>query len=188
MERASAITVGAFSLIPSHKGIYFPLSGQTEQMTLNSVVGSPRSVPQRMRPRTPTLPSVTCNAEVSSQSFRQRRCRQMKYDELQDGMRRTRLQNASEEYLSKREELRILEIESMKLRERVAELRRKLPQGPVVKDYVFTEGPSDLNVGDSPTRTIRLSELFTAPDRSLVIYQFMYGKRQKNPCPMCTLM
>jgi predicted dithiol-disulfide oxidoreductase (DUF899 family) len=34
---------------------------------------------------------------------------------------------------------------------------------------------------------VRLSELFTAPDRSLVIYHFMYGKRQTNPCPMCTL-
>jgi predicted dithiol-disulfide oxidoreductase (DUF899 family) len=33
---------------------------------------------------------------------------------------------------------------------------------------------------------VRLSELFTAPDRSLVIYQFMYGKKQTRPCPMCT--
>jgi len=33
---------------------------------------------------------------------------------------------------------------------------------------------------------VRLSELFTAPDRSLVIYHFMYGKKQTNPCPMCT--
>jgi predicted dithiol-disulfide oxidoreductase (DUF899 family) len=28
--------------------------------------------------------------------------------------------------------------------------------------------------------------LFTAPGRSVVIYQFMYGKRQKDACPMCT--
>jgi predicted dithiol-disulfide oxidoreductase (DUF899 family) len=33
---------------------------------------------------------------------------------------------------------------------------------------------------------VRLSELFTAPDRSLVIYQMMYGKKQTSPCPMCT--
>lgn len=33
---------------------------------------------------------------------------------------------------------------------------------------------------------MRLSELFTAPDRSLVIYQFMFGKKQATPCPMCT--
>src|SRR5215467_7247047 len=102
-------------------------------------------------------------------------------------MRDTRLGNESEEYLSRREELRSLEIESMKLREQVAEARRRLPQGPEVKDYVFLEGPADLNAGDSPTRTVHLSELFTGSDRSLVIYHFMYGNRQTSPCPMCTL-
>ncbi len=102
-------------------------------------------------------------------------------------MRDTRLAKESKEYLSKREELRLLEIESMKLRERVAEARRKLPQGPAVKDYEFVEGPADLDAGDSPTRSVRLSELFTGSDRSLVIYHFMYGKRQTKPCPMCTL-
>src|SRR5881392_3993172 len=111
----------------------------------------------------------------------------MAQDILEAGTRRTRLQNESDEYLSKREELRLAEIESMKLRERVAELRRQLPPGAVVEDYAFTEGPTDLDAGDIPTRTIRLSQLFTAPDRALVIYQFMYGKRQKSPCPMCTL-
>ena len=35
-------------------------------------------------------------------------------------------------------------------------------------------------------RKVLLSELFTAPDRSLVIYQMMYGEKQANPCPMCT--
>jgi len=107
---------------------------------------------------------------------------------LQDAMRRTRLQNESQEYLSKREELRLAEIESMKLRERVAELRRQLPLGAVVEDYAFIEGPADLDAGDTPVRRVRLSELFTGPDRSLVIYQFMYGKRQTSPCPMCTLL
>jgi predicted dithiol-disulfide oxidoreductase (DUF899 family) len=74
----------------------------------------------------------------------------------------------------------------MKLRERVAELRRQLPRGAVVDDYEFVEGPAELNPGDTPTRKVRLSELFTAPDRSLVIYHFMYGKKQTDPCPMCT--
>jgi predicted dithiol-disulfide oxidoreductase (DUF899 family) len=31
-----------------------------------------------------------------------------------------------------------------------------------------------------------LSELFTAPDRPLVIYHFMFGKKQNVACPMCT--
>lgn len=110
----------------------------------------------------------------------------MALENLQDGKRQTRL-NESDEYIRKREELRLAEIESMKLRERVAELRRQLPQGPIVEDYEFLEGPAERNAGDTPVRKVRLSQLFSAPDRSLVIYQFMYGKKQTNPCPMCTL-
>ncbi len=111
----------------------------------------------------------------------------MAHNDLQDGKRRTRLKNESDEYLSKREELLLAEIESMKLREKVAQLRRELPPGAIVKDYCFLEGPANLNAGDTPTRTVNLSELFTATDRSLVIYHLMYGKRQTKPCPMCTL-
>jgi len=111
----------------------------------------------------------------------------MAHDDLQDGNRRTRLENESDEYLSKREELRIAEIESMKLRERVAQLRRELPRSAIVNDYTFLAGPADLKAGDSPTRTVRLSELFTARDRAVIIYHLMYGKRQTKPCPMCTL-
>jgi predicted dithiol-disulfide oxidoreductase (DUF899 family) len=55
-----------------------------------------------------------------------------------------------------------------------------------MQDYEFIEGPTSLDGGDEPTRTVRLSELFTGPDRPLVIYQMMYGKKQTNPCPMCT--
>jgi predicted dithiol-disulfide oxidoreductase (DUF899 family) len=102
-------------------------------------------------------------------------------------MRDTRLSGESKEYLSKRDELRSLEIESMKLRERVADARRHLPEGPAVKDYAFLEGPPDLSLGDSPTRIVHLSELFTGSGRPLVIYHLMYGKRQTQPCPMCTL-
>ena len=112
----------------------------------------------------------------------------MVHENLQDGMRRTRLQNESGEYLARREKLRLLEIESVGLRELVAALRRQLPQGAIVEDYVFVEGPADLDAGDTPTHAVRLSELFTGPDRSVVIYQFMFGKRQTSPCPMCTLM
>ena len=100
--------------------------------------------------------------------------------------RQTNLPNESEEYLSKREELRRAEIELMSQRERVAELRRQLPKGPAVEDYVFEEVPVKLDEGDKPIRTVRLSQLFTGPDRSVVIYQFMYGKKQTKPCPMCT--
>jgi predicted dithiol-disulfide oxidoreductase (DUF899 family) len=107
--------------------------------------------------------------------------------EMIDGTyRQTNLPNESPEYLAKREELRHAEIELMRQRERVAELRRALPPGATIQDYEFLEGPTSLDDGDEPVKTVRLSELFTAPDRSLVIYHFMYGKKQTNPCPMCT--
>jgi predicted dithiol-disulfide oxidoreductase (DUF899 family) len=100
--------------------------------------------------------------------------------------RQTNLTDESSEYLIKREELRLAEIELMRQREQVAELRRNLPEGAPIQDYQFEEGPRDLNAGDTPVRTVRLSELFTTPGRSLVIYHFMFGKKQTRPCPMCT--
>jgi predicted dithiol-disulfide oxidoreductase (DUF899 family) len=110
----------------------------------------------------------------------------MVHEMIDGAYRQTNLPNESAEYLSKREELRQAEIELMKQRERVAELRRTLPKGATIQDYEFLEGPTSLDEGDEPVRSVRLSELFTAPDRSLVIYHFMYGKEQTVPCPMCT--
>ncbi|HTA38246.1 MAG TPA: DUF899 family protein [Candidatus Acidoferrales bacterium] len=101
-------------------------------------------------------------------------------------MQQTNLKNESPAYLAAREELRLAEIEAMRQVERVAELRRRLPPGAIVEDYAFSQGPADLGAGDEP-RTVRLSELFTAPERPLVVYQLMYGKKQTTPCPMCTM-
>jgi predicted dithiol-disulfide oxidoreductase (DUF899 family) len=124
--------------------------------------------------------------------------------------RQTNLSNESAEYLLKREEVRQAEIELMRARERVAELRRVLPKGAEIQDYEFldctlpkgratapitstlpdgrvsAEGPASLAHGDEPVTKVRLSELFTEPDRSLVIYHFMFGKKQTVACPMCT--
>jgi predicted dithiol-disulfide oxidoreductase (DUF899 family) len=100
--------------------------------------------------------------------------------------RQTNLTNESAEYLAAREEVRLAEIELRRVRERVAELRRALPKGAELEDYEFLEGPASLADGDEPVTKIRLSELFTAPDRSLVIYHFMFGKKQTTACPMCT--
>ena len=97
--------------------------------------------------------------------------------------RQTNLPNESEEYLSKREELRRAEIELMNQRERVAELRRRLPKGPAVEDYVFEEVPVQLDEGDKPVRTVRLSQLFTGPDRSVVIYQFIVRQKTNEAMP-----
>src|SRR5205823_14356710 len=100
----------------------------------------------------------------------------MAHETTHDIYRHTNLPNESDEYLSKREELRLAEIELMRQRERVAELRRRLPQGAAIRAYEFEEGPANLDAGDTPIRKVRLSELLTAPNRSLVVYHFMHGK------------
>ena len=107
--------------------------------------------------------------------------------EMIDGTyRQTNLTNESTEYLAAREKVRLAEIELMKARERVAELRRALPKGTELPDYEFLEAPGSLAAGDEPITKVRLSELFTAPERALVIYHLMFGKKQTVPCPMCT--
>src|SRR5262245_48556169 len=108
--------------------------------------------------------------------------------ETSDGMlRHTRLANEPREYLQAREELRLAEMEMFRSIERVAALRRALPAGAEVTDYVFQEGPRDLNGSDGPVGSVRLSELFSAPGRALIVYHFMYGKRNTAACPMCTM-
>ena len=110
----------------------------------------------------------------------------MAHETIVGTYRQTNLPNESPEYLSKREELRLAEIDLMNQREKVATLRRQLPPGAILKDYEFVEGPASLEEGDAAASKVRLSELFTAPNRALVIYQIMYGKKNTTPCPMCT--
>ena len=110
----------------------------------------------------------------------------MAHETIDGTYRQTNLPNESAAYLSKREALRLAEIDLMNQREKVAALRRQLPPGAILEDYEFVEGPTSLDAGDTPTRKVRLSELFTAPNRALVVYQFMYGKKNTTPCPMCT--
>jgi predicted dithiol-disulfide oxidoreductase (DUF899 family) len=43
--------------------------------------------------------------------------------------------------------------------ERVAELRRRLPEGAVVEDYQFAEVPAELGAGDEPDKTVRLDHI-----------------------------
>jgi predicted dithiol-disulfide oxidoreductase (DUF899 family) len=97
------------------------------------------------------------------------------------------LGDESPSYQERREELRLAELAMTEHIERVAALRRMLPDGPPVRDYEFEEGPADLDAGDAPVRTVRLRELFTAPDRPLIVYHLMFGKQQSTACPMCTM-
>ena len=84
----------------------------------------------------------------------------------------------SDEYRAARAELQQAEVALREARRRAAELRRALPHDTEVEDYAFEEAPG---------REVRLSELFTGPDRSLIVYQFMYGGAQTSPCPMCSM-
>src|SRR6185437_8533381 len=136
----------------------------------------------------PCSPDTCASAIAGIRFLYVRRIVHMARKNIQEDMRQTRLPKESEEYVSKREELRLAEIDSVQSRERVAQLRRQLPKGAIVDDYAFIEGPAELDDGDKPTQVVHLSELFTAATRSLVIYHFMYGKRQTSPCPMCTLI
>jgi predicted dithiol-disulfide oxidoreductase (DUF899 family) len=89
------------------------------------------------------------------------------HETIDGTFRQTNLRNEPNDYLAKREELRLAEIELMKQRERVAEMRRALPQGAVIPDYEFLEGPRALDAGDAPIRKVKISELFSAPERPL---------------------
>ncbi len=95
----------------------------------------------------------------------------------------------SAEYRKLRDELLEAEIALKDQRERVAELRRRLPLGaPLPEDYVFEEGPADLE--DDWTdgiREVRLSELFAPGRDSLIVIHLMWAEENERPCPMCNM-
>ena len=97
-----------------------------------------------------------------------------------------KLSNESEQYRKTRAELLKAEMALRDQRERVAELRRGLPLDTRVDDYLFHEGPIDLQQ-DSPISEVRLSELFADPRKPLLVYQYMFGGAQKESCPMCAM-
>lgn len=90
----------------------------------------------------------------------------------------TRFPNETPAYRAARDELLRAESDLRRRTEEVAAMRRRLPLGgPVPEDYAFDAGDG---------RTVRLSELFTLPEASLVLYNFMYGPKMAAACPMCT--
>jgi predicted dithiol-disulfide oxidoreductase (DUF899 family) len=106
----------------------------------------------------------------------------------------------SDEHRAARDRLLDQEIELRRNMEAVAAARRELPPGGVVPtDYIFQGAGAD----GSPT-DVRLSELFAPGRDSLVIYNFMFPRDQRDdrpvpaggktaqlplpeaPCPSCT--
>jgi predicted dithiol-disulfide oxidoreductase (DUF899 family) len=92
------------------------------------------------------------------------------------------------QYRAQRAELLAAEIALKDQIERVAALRRALPLETEVEDYELEEIPAPLAAGDAaPRRRVRLSQLGERPGQSIVLVHFMFGKKQSQPCPMCTL-
>ncbi|HWI35756.1 MAG TPA: DUF899 family protein [Burkholderiales bacterium] len=84
--------------------------------------------------------------------------------------------NESASYRSARKELLEAELALRRQVEKVAAMRRKLPDGgELLQDYVFA----------SESGPVKLSQLFPRGD-ALVAYSFMYAPNMKQACPMCT--
>ncbi len=65
--------------------------------------------------------------------------------------------------------------------EQVARRRRDLPLGGAVpEDYVFEEWMH------GRIHRTKLSDLFAPNKSSLILYSFMYGPNDDEPCPLCT--
>ncbi|MBR0826859.1 DUF899 family protein [Bradyrhizobium manausense] len=89
---------------------------------------------------------------------------------------RTRHPNESADYRRARQALLVEEIELRRQIERVAELRRALPEGgEVTKAYVF----------EGERGQAAFAELF-GDRQTLVVYSYMFGAQREQPCPMCT--
>ncbi|MET0969743.1 MAG: DUF899 family protein [Tardiphaga sp.] len=87
-----------------------------------------------------------------------------------------RFPNESADYRQARRALLVEEIELRRHIERVAELRRALPDGgAVTKDYAF--------VGENGP--VSFAGLF-GDKQTLVVYSYMFGPQREQPCPMCT--
>jgi len=95
----------------------------------------------------------------------------------------------SADYRRLRNELLAAERALKDQRERVAELRRQLPLGGLVEtDYVFREGPADLD-DNAPERFFetRLSQLFAEGKESLIVDHVMFEPDAERACPMCSM-
>jgi predicted dithiol-disulfide oxidoreductase (DUF899 family) len=96
-----------------------------------------------------------------------------------------RFPGESNSYRHARNQLLQAEIDLRRRVEEVAALRRQLPVGgEIPEDYIFDEGPVDLN--DSTRTKVSLSQLFQPGLDTLALYSFMLGPKMKAACPMCS--
>ena len=96
-------------------------------------------------------------------------------------MSELRYPNESPEYRKARDKLLKEERALIDKAKMIAEMRRQLPAGGLLKeDYAF-HWANDGKVG----KEVRLSELF-GDKPTLMLYNFMYGPNWDNPCLSCT--
>ncbi|MGI8689337.1 MAG: DUF899 family protein [Thermomicrobiales bacterium] len=94
----------------------------------------------------------------------------------------------SKEYRKARAELLTAEIALKDEIERVAAMRRALPVGMPVPEYVFREGPADLSRNDlADFSDVRLADLFTDGHATLIVDHLMFGADDAEPCEMCSM-
>jgi predicted dithiol-disulfide oxidoreductase (DUF899 family) len=107
------------------------------------------------------------------------------------------LPGESDEYRQRREELLAAERALKDQAERVAALRRELPLGKRMPEYIFQEGPRDLGRDDPAGFTkVRLADLFADGHTTLIVDHLMFGPGDHiaffnldddAPCPMCSM-
>jgi predicted dithiol-disulfide oxidoreductase (DUF899 family) len=94
----------------------------------------------------------------------------------------------SSDYQQRREELLVAEIALKDQVERVAALRRALPPGKRVSDYIFQVGPMDLTRNDSGDfHDVHLADLFTDGHDTLIVDHLMFAAEDDEPCVMCSM-
>lgn len=88
--------------------------------------------------------------------------------------------NETSEYRQARDVLLQEELSLRSHTERVAALRRALPEGgAVLADYMFTS---------STGQDVSMTSLFRVNSNTLAIYSLMFGQQDAKPCPMCISM
>ena len=154
--------------IPAHDTT--TTSGTVTEYAMPCVHAAPpvASDPRHLRPSSSVRRSLPTSRVVTRRSM-VAQIRRRAYRACTGGgaVRYTNLTGETDEYVAAREELRLAELDLADHRERVAALRRALPQGRAVDDYALLEGGEPLGAGADDGHPVRLSELVSGPGRPL---------------------